>query len=597
MTVSNSNQQSSTIVEFIKSQIDITDLISKYVELNGTSKVKKGLCPFYPEKTPSFIVYPETQTFKCFCGSCAGFSGGDIYTFMMRVENVDFKEALQKCAEVAGVSLQKNNNKQPIAKSDLFSALEAASDFFYSCLKSPAGNSATEYLKARGFNDDQIKRFGFGLSPLGMITLVDHLKKVGIKSLPAVKSGLVQKWADGSWHDFFQERLTIEIRDENNNLVGFGARTLSNKTPKYINTQQTEIFNKSELLFGLNVSKEAISQSGECIIVEGYMDVFSAHSEGFTNVVACMGTAVSLSQLDKVFEYTDRVILCLDSDTAGKRATVNNLIKIINSDQEIKRLNRSVWIANISSGKDPDEIIKNNPDDWKELLKNAIPIHQHLIENIDLAFNLSDETQKREATNTIYKLIFQNTDSHMQDEILGRLAKKLKTSRENLPDPQVSRNKIARYQSIPTERTSENPIESHVISLLLQNEQLIEYVNNQTEDLFSDPQLKAIFDQVRTNHKNHTLNYTFDDVLSERVNELQLVKLPTNNEKDLIDELNDCINRLYKFYLRRQKKEQQQVIEEFGEDTTDASISTVKEVISDGLKTNELLKKIQSNQN
>ncbi|MEG3581911.1 MAG: DNA primase [Chloroflexota bacterium] len=597
MTVSNSNQQSSTIVEFIKSQIDITDLISKYVDLNGTSKVKKGLCPFYPEKTPSFIVYPETQTFKCFCGSCAGFSGGDIYTFMMRVENVDFKEALQKCAEVAGVSLQKNNNKQPIAKSDLFSALEAAADFFYSCLKSPAGNSATEYLRARGFNDDQIKRFGFGLSPLGMITLVDHLKKVGIKSLPAVKSGLVQKWADGSWHDFFQERLTIEIRDENNNLVGFGARTLSNKTPKYINTQQTEIFNKSGLLFGLNVSKEAISQSGECIIVEGYMDVFSAHSEGFTNVVACMGTAVSLSQLDKAFEYTNRVILCLDSDIAGKRATVNNLIKIINSDQEIKRLNRSVWIANISSGKDPDEIIKNNPDDWKELLKNAIPIHQHLIENIDLAFNLSDETQKREAANTIYKLIFQNTDSHMQDEILGRLAKKLKTSRENLPDPQVSRNKIARYQSIPTERTSENPIESHVISLLLQNEQLIEYVKNQTEDLFSDPQLKAIFDQIRTNHKNNTLNYIFDDVLSERVNELLSAKLPTNNEKDLIDELNDCINRLYKFYLRRQKKEQQQVLEEFGEDTTDASISTVKEVISDGLKTNELLKKIQSNQN
>ena len=313
MTVSNNNQHD--VVDLIKTQLSITDVVSKYVDLKGNSRLMKGLCPFYPENTPSFVIYPESQIFKCYCGSCAGTSGGDIFSFIMRIENINLVEALIMCAELAGVKL---NNYQPkkvkSIKKDLTHALESAADFFKNSLNSRYGLPATSYLKDRGFSEKKIKEFNFGLSPTGLSTLVDHLKKVGVKSNSAVESGLVQKWADNTWHDFFVDRLIIEIRDEDNNLVGFGGRSLNNKTPKYINTPQTELFNKSELLFGLNLAIKDLLKHKECVIVEGYMDVFAAHSEGFNNVVACMGTSLTFNQLNKANKYADKIILCLDSD-------------------------------------------------------------------------------------------------------------------------------------------------------------------------------------------------------------------------------------------------------------------------------------------
>ena len=583
------------IVEAIKSQLDILDIISKYTDLNGSSNVKKGLCPFYPEKTPSFVVYSSDQTFKCFCGSCAGFSGGDIYSFIMRIENLEFKDALKYCANLAGISLDsKKDQVEKISNNDLYSALESASDFFYSSLVSPFGKNALEYLYNRGFNAGQIKEYGFGLSPTGLNTLVSHLKKVGISSLAATKTGLVQKWADGSWHDFFIERLTIQIRDDDDNLVGFGARTLNNKTPKYLNTPQTDIFSKSNLLFGLNIAKDSIIKTKECIIVEGYMDVFAAHSEGSSNVVACMGTAVSINQLKKAFTFSNKVILCLDSDIAGKRATVNNLVKIINSNEIIGEMNSSLWIANITSGKDPDELIRNFPDQWNTVLKDSVPIYQHLINSLDLMFDLTQESQRLEASNIIYKLIFQNTDSHIQNKILDQLAKKLKVRRDELPSPKIiGNNKRIKPNNVNINHKKNNPIETHVISLLLQNLHLCEYIKNQTSDLFINTELRAIFDQLKSKPK---IDPELDDVFFNLVKDLKSNKLPKSNEKDLITELNNCINRLYNQYLKRQKQEQGQAIDGLGENI-DKSPNAIDGVLRDSLKTNELLKKIQSNQN
>ena len=306
MTVSNENQHD--LVSLVKSKLDIVDLISKYVDLKRSSRTLKGLCPFYPENTPSFVVYPEEQTFKCYCGSCAGLSGGDIFTFLMRLENIGFKDALFKCAEISGVDINFQEKIKPQPKKDIYQALEAASNYFRNSLESRYGSNGIKYLEQRGIKREQIEEFGLGLSLGGINTLVDHLKKVGVKGVAAVESGLVQKWPDGTWHDFFIERLTIEIKDENNTLVGFGARSLDNKLPKYINTPQTSLFNKSNILFGLNNAKNHIEN--ECIIVEGYMDVFAAHSEDFRNVVACMGTSVTKEQLELISKYANKVILC-----------------------------------------------------------------------------------------------------------------------------------------------------------------------------------------------------------------------------------------------------------------------------------------------
>ena len=589
MTVSNNNQHD--VVDLIKSQLSITDVVSKYVDLKGNSRLMKGLCPFYPENTPSFVIYPESQIFKCYCGSCAGTSGGDIFSFIMRIENINFVEALNMCAELAGVKLNNYKPKKTKAiKKDLNHALESAADFFKNSLNSRYGLPASNYLNDRGFSEEQIKEFNFGLSPTGLSTLVDHLKKVGVKSTSAVESGLVQKWADNTWHDFFVDRLTIEIRDEDNNLVGFGGRSLGNKTPKYINTPQTELFNKSELLFGLNLAKEDILKSEECVIVEGYMDVFAAHSEGFNNVVACMGTSLTFDQLNKAKKYANKIILCLDSDLAGKRASVNNLIKLITSNNNLSHIHKSIFIASIDSGKDPDDLIRQDPSEWKKVISDAMPLYKHLINNLDLVFDLTDEMQINDAANVVYKLVFQNTDSHSQDQTLGLLATKLKIEREKLPSPKILNSKLLPRTITNSINNNQNPIEKHILALIVQNKLLRNYIKEQSNELFHDPKLRAIFDILKSDDDVESIT---DDILNEIIIDLKSFSLPKTNEKDLITELNDCINRLYNHHLKRKKIEQQKAIELGLESNAD----TIDNVIEDSLNTNKLLKEIQSNQN
>ena len=587
MTVSNENQHD--LVSLVKSKLDIVDLISKYVDLKRSSRTLKGLCPFYPENTPSFVVYPEEQTFKCYCGSCAGLSGGDIFTFLMRLENIGFKDALFKCAEISGVDINFQEKIKPQPKKDIDQALQAASNYFRNSLESRYGSQGIKYLEQRGIKNEQIEEFGLGLSLGGINTLVDHLKKVGVKGVAAVESGLVQKWPDGTWHDFFIERLTIEIKDEDNNLVGFGARSLDNKLPKYINTPQTSLFNKSNILFGLNVAKDYIEK--ECIIVEGYMDVFAAHSENFKNVVACMGTSVTKEQLELISKYTNKTILCLDSDIAGRRASVNNLIKLINSDINFTNLNLEIEIASITEGKDPDELIRNNPSDWKKVIESSVPLHTHLINNLELVFDLNDSLQKNQAANSVYKIVFENQNSHIQDEILNLLSKKLNLSRENLPKPENKNKNLKIPENKNNYTVNKNLVERHVLALVVQNEYLKNYIKEHPEEIFSEIKFRELFSKLKVEEISALEN---DELLNESMNELKNISLPQSFEKDLISELNNCINRLYDLHLKRQKREQEKI---FYDSDVDFNDETIKSVITDSLKTNKLIKRLQSEQN
>ena len=587
MTVSNENQHD--LVSLVKSKLDIVDLISKYVDLKRSSRTLKGLCPFYPENTPSFVVYPEEQTFKCYCGSCAGLSGGDIFTFLMRLENIGFKDALFKCAEISGVDINFQEKIKPQPKKDIDQALQAASNYFRNSLESRYGSQGIKYLEQRGIKNEQIEEFGLGLSLGGINTLVDHLKKVGVKGVAAVESGLVQKWPDGTWHDFFIERLTIEIKDEDNNLVGFGARSLDNKLPKYINTPQTSLFNKSNILFGLNSAKDYIEK--ECIIVEGYMDVFAAHSENFKNVVACMGTSVTKEQLELISKYTNKTILCLDSDIAGRRASVNNLIKLINSDINFTNLNLEIEIASITEGKDPDELIRNNPSDWKKVIESSVPLHTHLINNLELVFDLNDSLQKNQAANSVYKIVFENQNSHIQDEILNLLSKKLNLSRENLPKPENKNKNLKIPENKNNYTVNKNLVERHVLALVVQNEYLKNYIKEHPEEIFSEIKFRELFSKLKVEEISALEN---DELLNESINELKNISLPQSFEKDLISELNNCINRLYDLHLKRQKREQEKI---FYDSDVDYNDETIKSVITDSLKTNKLIKRLQSEQN
>ena len=457
-------------------------------------------------------------------------------------------------------------------------------------MESRYGSQGIKYLDSRGISTNQIEEFGLGLSLGGINTLVDHLKKVGIKGAAAVESGLVQKWPDGTWHDFFIERLTIEIKDEENNLVGFGARSLDNKLPKYINTQQTSLFNKSQLLFGLNKAKDAIKEEGVCIIVEGYMDVFAAHSEEFKNVVACMGTSVTKEQLELVSKYTEKVILCLDSDIAGRRASVNNLIKLINSDINFSNLKIQVEVSSIKEGKDPDELIRNNPSDWLEIISNSIPLHIHLINNLELVFDLNDPIQKKQAANSVYKIVFENQNGHIQDQILNLLSKKLNVLRENLPKPE-NKNKNIKIPNTNNKPNKENLIEKHVLALIVQNLNLIDYIKEHSNEIFSDIKNRELFTKLKTEKITNLEN---DEILNEFIFELKNISIPNSFEKDLISELNDCINRLYDLHFKRLKREQEKV---FYDSDVGFNDETIKSIMTDSVKTNKLIKRLQSEQN
>ena len=507
----------------------------------------------------------------------------------MRLENIGFKDALFKCAEISGVDINFQEKIKPQPKKDIDQALQAASNYFRNSLESRYGSQGIKYLEQRGIKNEQIEEFGLGLSLGGINTLVDHLKKVGVKGVAAVESGLVQKWPDGTWHDFFIERLTIEIKDEDNNLVGFGARSLDNKLPKYINTPQTSLFNKSNILFGLNIAKDYIEK--ECIIVEGYMDVFAAHSENFKNVVACMGTSVTKEQLELISKYTNKTILCLDSDIAGRRASVNNLIKLINSDINFTNLNLEIEIASITEGKDPDELIRNNPSDWKKVIESSVPLHTHLINNLELVFDLNDSLQKNQAANSVYKIVFENQNSHIQDEILNLLSKKLNLSRENLPKPENKNKNLKIPENKNNYTVNKNLVERHVLALVVQNEYLKNYIKEHPEEIFSEIKFRELFSKLKVEEISALEN---DELLNESINELKNISLPQSFEKDLISELNNCINRLYDLHLKRQKREQEKI---FYDSDVDFNDETIKSVITDSLKTNKLIKRLQSEQN
>ncbi|MGC8826016.1 MAG: DNA primase, partial [Anaerolineae bacterium] len=280
-----------TVVDQIKDRLDIVDVVSAYVPLKKSGRTYKGLCPFHAEKTPSFVVFPETGTWHCF-GACG--TGGDIFTFIMRIEKVDFGEALRILAEKAGVLLEERRPQEK-ARQDLLERLRganaAAAAFFHQLLlHSPQAGFARRYLAGRYLTQETIESFELGYAPNDWEALSRHLTAQGYTTAELLEAGLIIAREEGGHHDRFRNRLMIPIRDLRGRVIGFGARALDDTPPKYLNSPQTPIFDKGAVLFGLDRAAKTIRARSEAIIVEGYMDVMMAHQHGVTNVVAAMGT-------------------------------------------------------------------------------------------------------------------------------------------------------------------------------------------------------------------------------------------------------------------------------------------------------------------
>jgi len=364
-----------SVIDEVKSRLDIVEVISAYIPLQKAGRNYKALCPFHSEKTPSFVVFPESERWHCF-GACG--EGGDIFTFVMKREGWDFRTALEELARRAGVELRPRTpaQKQAEEEADRLRELLAAAARYYHHLLLHAleAEAVRDYVAKRGLSDETVEQFSLGYSLPGWDNARAYLTEQGYTVDEIIKVGmLVQKADTGSTYDRFRDRLMIPIRDVKGHVIGFGARTLDPEgVPKYLNSPQTAFFDKSHTLFGLDMARRAIRDEDRAVIVEGYMDVMQAHQAGFSNVVAQMGTALTEAQLRQLQRYTKRLVLALDPDAAGINATLRGVeVAQETLEQEWEpvfdprglvgyegRLGAEIRVLRLPRGQDPDDLIR-----------------------------------------------------------------------------------------------------------------------------------------------------------------------------------------------------------------------------------------------
>ena len=477
----------------VRERTEIVELVSGYVQLKKTGRSWKGLCPFHQEKTPSFVVFPESGNFHCFgCGR-----GGDAFTFYMGVEHVEFRDALQELAKRAGVELDSVPSLPPEVdahRNRLIELNEMAAAFYANVLRNTASGAAGRaVLEGRGVSADVAERFRLGLAPDGD-ALLSYLGQRGVDSAMAVEAGLLVKRDDGSVRDRFWNRLLFPIRTREGRTVGFGGRAIGDAVPKYLNSAQSVIFDKSALLYGLDLAQDAIRGADQVVIVEGYMDAIAAHQFGHANVVAAMGTAVTEGQIGLVKRLSRNIVLALDADAAGQGATIRSLEMLPGAlDQELtpvgaerdpnrpraesiivwqRRFKTTISIVRLPQGKDPDELIRRDPDSWPAVVATAQPFLDFYIDAALTGIDASDAPAKSAAIRKLVPLLEAAGDQVVQAHYAGVVARKLQ-----LPETSVLRElrRAAVRSATPRLSRADPPSptagrtsnENHLMALLL----------------------------------------------------------------------------------------------------------------------------------
>jgi len=430
-----------SVIDEVKSRLDIVDLVGATVTLRKSGKNYTGFCPFHSNtKTPSFVVFPDTQTWRCF-GACA--DGGDMFSFVMKRDGYDFKQALEVLAQQAGVHLEApspQKEKQDRQRQKLLELHAAAAAYFHQLLAaSPAAAYARDYLAGRELKAETIAAFQLGYALNEWRALKNHFVKRGYSADELAAAGLIIQQDDGSpGYDRFRNRLIIPIRDPQGRVIGFGARALAqDQTPKYLNSPQTLLFDKSATLYGLDLARKHIRQAGQAVIVEGYMDVIQAHQQGAQNVVAQMGTALTEQQLRLLKRTTGNFVLALDADTAGGAATLRGLdvaretldretIPVPTARGLIRyegRLDADIRIATLPVGKDPDDILREGLDVWQNIIANAAPIIDFYFDTVTANLNLNAAKDKRIAARELIPVLRDIGSKVEQEHYLQKLAR------------------------------------------------------------------------------------------------------------------------------------------------------------------------------
>lgn len=423
-------------IEAVKQRVDIVDVVGESVHLQKAGKAFKGLCPFHSEKTPSFQVDPERQRWHCF-GACS--TGGDVFQFVMKRDSVDFVDALRLLAARAGVTLQSGGRNASAEHERLFAANEAAIVYFQQALlSSTVGREAREYVARRGLDAATIEAFEIGFAPDGWENLAAHLRGKGFADPELLEAGLLTKGEQGGVYDRFRRRLMFPIRDERGRAVGFGGRALDDAKPKYLNTPQTPLFDKSGLLYAMNRAKDAMRKADEAVLVEGYMDALAAHQFGYDNVVATLGTALTERHIQLLRRLARRVTLAMDADAAGLDAAVRgeevarhtpdggeHSEAVVAWDGLVRAQMRApveVRIFTVPSGKDPDEAIRAAPEEWPAWVSAAVPPFEFRLRLEIERTDMASPRGRVELADRMLPLLLQVSDPALQAFYVHRLA-------------------------------------------------------------------------------------------------------------------------------------------------------------------------------
>ena len=555
-----------SVITEVKQRLDIVELVSEYVTLQKAGRNFKGLCPFHTEKHPSFFVFPEQQSWHCF-GACG--TGGDIFSFIMKKEGIDFGQALRLLAQRGGITLSSReapSKAEDEKKERLFQINEAAAEYYHHLLLSTKGSEAArKYLAKRKIVSETIRDFRLGFSPDAWEILKNYLLGKGYTETELMEAGLLVAKEEGGSYDRFRNRLMFPICDSQGRVTGFGARVLDDSLPKYINSPQTLVFDKSSSLYGIDKAKSEIRKKNSVIIVEGYMDVLTAHQQGWRNVVGSMGTSLTEKQVGSLRKLTNNITLALDADLAGEEATLRGKAILAYSNAEAN-------VILLPSGKDPDEVIGEDPVLWQKLVEQAMPILDFAFQSVIGKVDISKAKDKSLAVQKLLPSIREIRDPVQQSHYVKRLARELRIE-ESAIRAALREAKAVLKRPQPNKTTEQSrlarqfvssPVEEYCLALLLQYPELRALAQELSPEHFETTENREVFVKWQHCSDIRELESKLDISLSEHLDYLVNKKFPPairENEQIRRLDLASCVLRLQEKLSRKLEIEKEAMLE------------------------------------
>jgi DNA primase len=557
-----------SVITDVKQKLDIVELVSEYVTLQKAGRNFKALCPFHSEKHASFFVFPEQQSWHCF-GACG--TGGDIFSFIMKKEGVDFGQALRLLAQRGGITLsprEVSSKVQDEKKEKLFQISEAATEYYHYVLSSTKeGEAAKDYLARRKVAPEVIKEFRLGFSPDAWEIMKKYLLDKGYEETELVEAGLITKREERVSYDWFRNRLMFPICDIQGRVTGFGARVLDDSLPKYINSPQTAIYDKGNILYGVDKAKSAIRKKDLAIIVEGYTDVLTAHQHGWQNVVGSMGTSLTEKQVEGIKKLTNNITLALDADLAGEEATLRGEVILAHSNAEAN-------VILLPPGKDPDEVIKEDPALWEKLVEQAVPILDFAFQSVISKIDINKAKDKSLAVQKLLPTIYKIKDPQQKFHYVEKLARALRIETSEVKVA-LQELKIAQERpqtSEPAEqdrlarRLVSSPVEERCLALLLQYPELRSLTQEVLPEHFEYTENREIFVKWQYSSSLSDLENELDSSLLEHLYYLVDKNFPfppaiRESERTRYLDLDNCILRLQEKFSRKSETQKEAMLD------------------------------------